>query len=341
MATCALISFRLGGVDGVSIEAAKWADSLEALGHRVRLIAGRGGENVNIVNGLDLYDNNEVDETALGKALDGIDVVIVENMLSLPINARASRAVARHLQGRRAIIRHHDLATDRADTKWWWPPPNDDAWQHVAIAPPVATALHDVGISSSVLWNHFDLAPPHMTREGARRYLDIAQDDLLFLQPTRAIPRKNIDQSLQIAESFGATYWLTGPAEDNYQTHLDELIAHSRVPVRRGIDPDPIATAYAACDLVLLPSTREGFGNPIVESIAQRRPLVLGHFPVAQCLREMGFHFLDPDDTGQIAAWLKEPKSQALEANYALARPLFDITNLPTRLAELLSTLDL
>jgi hypothetical protein len=55
----------------------------------------------------------------------------------------------------------------------------------------------------------------------------------------------------------------------------------------------------------------------------------------------MGFHFLDPDDTGQIAAWLKEPKSQALEANYALARPLFDITNLPTRLAELLSTLDL
>jgi len=337
MASCALISFRLGGVDGVSIEAAKWANALVALGHEVRLVAGRGGDGVHIIDGLDLDDQSGIDVSALNEALRDIDVIIVENMLSLPINPRASNAIARVLRGRRAIIRHHDLATDRADTMSWWPPPDDDAWLHVAIAPPVAAALKEVGIHATVLWNHFDMTKPVTTVEQAREHFSIPASDLVFLQPTRAVPRKNIECSIAIAEALHATFWLTGPAEDNYQPRLDELLARTRVPVRRGVDPDPIALAYAACDLVLLPSTREGFGNPIVESISQGRPLVLGHFPVSQCLRDIGFKFLDPDDIDAIAAWLEQPNEAVLQANYDLAAPLFDIAHLPERLAEILS----
>ena len=41
-ATVALVSFRLGGPDGVSVEAAKWAGRLAALGFEVVTVAGAG-----------------------------------------------------------------------------------------------------------------------------------------------------------------------------------------------------------------------------------------------------------------------------------------------------------
>jgi mannosylglucosylglycerate synthase len=337
MASLALLSFRLTGVDGVSIEAAKWVSAFEALGHEVRLVAGSGDERVTKIPGLDLGDPTGVDEHALVDALHDVDVVIVDNLLSLPINRSASEAVARALRGRPAIIRHHDLATDRPDTDSWWPPPTDEAWRHVAISPPVAEALGDVGISATLVWNHFDLTPPLFSRHKARDHFDIDLSTTVFLQPTRAIPRKNIPQAIAIAQWCHATYWLTGPAEDGYQSELDQILADARIPIRRGIDPDPISMAYAACDVVLLPSTREGFGNPIVESIAQDRPLVLGHFPVAQCLRDLGFRFLDAHNPEQVAAWLARPDSSMFEANRALAAPLFDITALPEKLAAVLA----
>ncbi len=337
MASLALLSFRLTGVDGVSIEAAKWASAFEGLGHQVRLVAGRGDERVTKIPGLDLGDQGHVDEHALADALRDVDVVVVDNLLSLPINRAASEAVARALRGRPAIIRHHDLATDRPDTASWWPPPTDETWQHVAISPPVAEALGDVGIHATLIWNHFDLTPPLLSRQEARDYFDIDESTTVFLQPTRAIPRKNIPQAIHIAQSCNATYWLTGPAEDGYQADLDQILAHASIPIRRGIDPDPISMAYAACDVVLLPSTREGFGNPIVESIAQDRPLALGHFPVAQCLRNLGFRFLDADNPEEVAAWLAHPDPSMLEANRALAAPLFDIDGLEKKLAGVLA----
>ena len=339
MASIALLSFRLTEVDGVSIEAAKWASGFEALGHHVVMVAGSGNDRVTIVPGLDLGDRTPVDERALVEALTDVDVVIVENLLSLPINRAASEAVARVLRGRPAIIRHHDLATDRPDTASWWPPPNDEAWRHIAISPPVVEALRGVGINATLVWNHFDLTPPLISRSEARAYFNIDESTTLFLQPTRAIPRKNIPQAIRIAEWCHAAYWLTGPAEDGYQSELDHILAQASIPIRRGIDPDPISMAYAACDVVLLPSTREGFGNPIVESIAQDRPLVLGNFPVAQDLRALGFTFLDAQEPQEVASWLDHPDLSMLETNRALATPLFDITGLPKKLAAVLAEL--
>ena len=98
------VSYRLGGTDGVSIEAAKWMGALEARGFRVRRVAGElaGPPRPDdlALSWLALEppadapkpDGAAVD--ALTDVLDPGDLTVVENVCSLPLNLDASRAVA-------------------------------------------------------------------------------------------------------------------------------------------------------------------------------------------------------------------------------------------------------
>ena len=109
----AVVSFRLGGADGVAVEARKWEGALAELGFAVRRIAGAiedaGRPDDAVVAGLAIPADDgtgppAVDERALTAALDGADLVIVENLCSLPLNADAARAVARVLEIGRAHV---------------------------------------------------------------------------------------------------------------------------------------------------------------------------------------------------------------------------------------------
>lgn len=341
MATAAIVSYRLGGADGVSIEAEKWADALISLGWSIRRVAGDGPEGTLVVAGLGISPEEAVDETALEEALDGCDLVIVENLCSLPLNPAAGAAVASALRGRPAILRHHDLPWQRESTSRLPPPPDDPAWRHVTINELSRDELAERGIEAVCLYNRFDLDPPAGDRNTTRETLGLDQDDWLLLQPTRALPRKNVPGGLALAAAIGATYWLTAAAEDGYETELARLLATTSVRVLRGQGPGSIHDAYAASDAVVLPSTWEGFGNPIIESIAHRRPLALSHFPVAKELRAMGMTFFDPEEPAELSTWLHHPDHEVLEANLVIARSRFDIADLPDDIAGLLMDLGL
>ena len=91
----------------------------------------------------------------------------------------------------------------------------------------------------------------------------------------------------------------------------------------------------------MLPSTREGFGNPAIEAVTHRRPLVLGPYPVAQELLSTGLVAFGLDDADPLRLWLDHPDDQLLEHNLDVARAHFDLADLPREIEGLLESLGL
>jgi len=338
MQRVAIVSYRLGGADGVSVEAAKWAHGFTTLGFDVAHVAGAGPAPVLTIAGLGIEPSDEVDFAALEDALADVDLVVVENLCSLPLNPTATRAVAQALADRPAILRHHDLPWQRASTTSFGQPPTDPAWAHVTINRRSQEELRHHGIESVCLYNRFNLDPPAGDREQTRTALDLGVNDCLALQPTRALPRKNVPEGLRIASELEATYWLTGAAEDGFAPELAEILDGATTRVVRGPGPGTIDDAYAASDVVLFPSTWEGFGNPVLESIAHRRPLVLGDYPVAGEIRNFGFEFFEPNRLSALEAFLQEPEESLFDRNLEIARAHFDLADLPRDLENLVAS---
>jgi glycosyltransferase involved in cell wall biosynthesis len=341
----AIVSFRLGGADGVSVEAAKWAGALRHLGFAVTTVAGAGPVD-RLIPGLAVgpavtgVEVPPLDLAGLADALAAADLVVVENLLSLPFNPAAARAVAQLLAGRRAVLRHHDLPWQRARFAGWPPPPDDPAWIHVTINDHSRRELAARGIAATTIPNTFDPHPPGGDREAVRRTLGLDDGDRLVLQPTRAIPRKDVPAGLALAEALGATFWLLGPAEEGYGPALAKLLAGATVPVHHG--PAGLVTAtsgiehaYAACDAVVFPSRCEGFGNPPVEAALHRRPVAVGPYRTGRELAARGFRWFDAADAGALRRFLRAGDPALLDHNEDIARTWYSQERLPGRLAQL------
>jgi mannosylglucosylglycerate synthase len=331
------VSFRLGGPDGVSVVAAAWGEAFRRLGLSVRTVAGQGLADR-------LLPDLAMDATPgpglparLGAALEGTDLVVVENLCSLPRNPAAAAALATQVAGRPAILHHHDLPWQReelGDRPGW--PPDDPAWRHVTINERSRRELADRGVAATTVYGGFPEPGPGR-RELVRDRLGVAPGRWLLLQPTRAIARKNVPAGLAMAEALGADYWLTGPVEDGYGPELERLLAaptarvHRRVPAGLTMDD-----AYAACDAVVFPSTWEGFGAPVIEASLRRRPLAVGDYPVAAELAAFGFRWFPAADPTLLKAFLDHPDPALLERNHAVAVAHFSMDALVAQLAALM-----
>jgi glycosyltransferase involved in cell wall biosynthesis len=335
--TAAVVSLRLGGRDGVSIEAAKWANALTDVGVRVTTVAGEGTAD-HIVAGLGLVAGEPPDAAELDAALAGADLVVVENACSLPLNPGATAALARALRGRPAVLRHHDLPWQRQRYAGvTGVPPDDPAWRHVTINELSRHQLARRGIDATTIANFFDVDEPAGRRAAARAAIGVDGDAVVVVQPTRAIARKNVPAGLALAEALGAIYWLLGPTEEDYDALLQTVLGGAAVPVVFG-RPDGVSMAdvYAASDAVVLPSSWEGFGNATVESAVHRRPLAISRYPVAREIAAYGFRWFPADDTEPLRAWLAHPDVALLDANHAIARRHFSLERLRRRLEALL-----
>jgi mannosylglucosylglycerate synthase len=341
------VSYRLGGTDGVSIESAKWMRALEALGFTTRRFAGAiaGPSETGDVTApwlaLDPPTAPAPDPADAARIFDEGVLTVIENVCSLPLNLAAARAVA-DAAGRtraRVVLHHHDLPWQRPRTAAVTDlPPRTPGALHVTINADARADLARRGINAVEITNAFDVEAPEGRRGDTRGALGFEPDEIVVLQPARAIPRKNVPAALHFVEELAALvaprrvrFWLTGPAEDDYESTLDALLDAAQVPVRLGLGPSP-ADAYAAADVVVFPSTVEGFGNPVIESVIARRPLVVGHYPVLEEILAHGFELFAVDEPEAVAKWLADPDPGVLDRNVARARAHYARADLPSRI---------
>jgi glycosyltransferase involved in cell wall biosynthesis len=348
-----VVSFRLGGADGVAVEARKWAWALGELGFDVRRVAGAieddGCPGDIVLPGLAIDAGGGespaggVDVAAIEAALTGADLVIVDNLCSLPLNLEAARAVAR-VAGRhrgRVVFRHHDLPWQRrhlADIGAELPPRIGGAL-HATINLRSRRELEARGYTgATTVHNFFDLDAQPGDRDATRARFGFDPDAFVILQPSRAIERKNVPGSVRVASYLAriivdrpVQLWISGPAEDGYADTLRRIIDRSPVPVTVGRAAS-VADAYAACDLVAFPSTWEGFGNPVIESIAARRACAAFPYPVLSEILAAGVRCFSTEQPEVLVRFLAEPEPRRdtyFDVNLRRARVSFSIADLP------------
>src|SRR5262245_891714 len=157
-----MLSFRLGGADGVAVEARKWEWALQKLGFRVRRVAGEFDDGMRRDDtrlpflAIDPADDAAPEPDGLHAALEGAGLVVVENLCSLPLNPDASKAAADELASHRGpvVFRHHDLAWQRPGlyTPEGIPPQRPDSL-HVTINDHSRVQLENRGFAAVTIRN--------------------------------------------------------------------------------------------------------------------------------------------------------------------------------------------
>ncbi|MBN1558313.1 MAG: glycosyltransferase family 4 protein [Lentisphaerae bacterium] len=356
------VASRLMGTDGVSLEAGKWLEVLNRLGCECFCFCARTDwpEERAVLHeaaGL-LHEDNRKINTALfrekrrtdsiSRLVDslkhdlkgalrtfvdrfGIELLIAENALSLPMNIPLGLAVAEYIgeSGVRTIGHHHDFWWER--DRYASSPAEDylrgafpvtlDAVRHVVINSVAERELaFRTGAKSALVPNVMDFANPPEDGDGyvedMRDTLGIKPDQRMILQPTRIVPRKRIEKAIELVRRLHSDSVLVvtheagdeGYAYAEYLRELAELMnvvllmPSERFDIHRRRMNDggkvySLQDAYRRADLVTYCSAIEGFGNAFLETIYYKRPLIMSAYEIFSLdIRPKGFKVLSFQD---------------------------------------------
>lgn len=423
MEKIAIISTRLGGVDGVSIEADKWAGAYKSIGFDPVYIAGKfGREDTStffIIEEMDYYfsevaeirkisfnEEMKATENDLGRLIDSIgrvkDIIkdkflkildnnkikylSIENALTIPLNIPLAVALTEIISENnvKAITRHHDFYWERKQFLCsnvekmlddYFPPDLSDL-KHVVINTPAKKSIYDKKKIEAVYIPNifdFDLINKIGNRSmEVKKFLDMDDDDYLILQPTRLIARKNIERTIDLVDKLSKKtdkkikLIISGKPEESeldYFKKITELAAktginlvlskndHNNIPeyTRKDLFKKfDIYDIYKACDLVTLPSDVEGFGNPVIEASALKKPLFVNNYPVLADMLSKGFEFIvidkkvDKRSVEKTFGMLTDHKlrDKVTSENFKIVKQHYSIDYLISRLKKLIGELN-
>lgn len=146
--------------------------------------------------------------------------------------------------------------------------------------------------------------------ERVRREIGLSDESVVLVVGSRE-PRKNQIRVLEAAElawRSGAQFALVlvggnAWATEAFDRQLERLRRHGRhVVTLAGVPDSTIWSLYQMATLTVFPSLNEGFGLPVVESLAHGTPVVTSGYGSMRDLGEgRGALLVDPRDSGAIA----------------------------------------
>lgn len=313
-----------------------------------------------------------------------IHLIIPENALSIPMNIPLGIALTEFIAETciPTIAHHHDFSWERPrflinacmDYLNMAFPPYLPSIKHVVINSIASEQLsYRRGISNSIVPNVLDFAnePPPLDDYCAdlREHIGLHDGDLFILQPTRVVPRKWIERSIEIVRNLNLpnptlviSHGLDDEGTDYYLRvrdysesmgvkllTIDHFISSLRCLGADGGKLYCTGDIYQNADLVTYPSGYEGFGNAFLETIYYRKPIVVNRYSIYIAdIEPVGFDVivLDGFVSSRVIEGIKNvlhdnDRSQAMvEHNYQIGKRYFSYEVLEEKLMHLIRTFE-
>jgi glycosyltransferase involved in cell wall biosynthesis len=261
----------IGGVERVL---GQQAGVLVKHGHEVVVVCGNEGAEV---EGCEL---RVVDWGEVSGALRDCELSMVHNMLTMPFDDRAARALAEWSRKGRMINWVHDVDV----TKEWFEALGF-VGRHVAVSEARKALLQDrLGVEECVVVpNGVDVAATLGWSERIAA-LNLWERDLVLFHPSRVLARKNMELGVEVVEQLRqrgveAVYVVSGAPDPHRVASAQYAEALKRMVEEKGladavifvgeqgaVTDEEMRALYGLADVVFFPSKAEGFGLPLVES---------------------------------------------------------------------------
>lgn len=310
------------------------------------------------------------------------ELLIAENCLTIPVNIPLGLAVTEFIAETTfpVIAHHHDFFWERdrflRNNVWDYLegafPPTFDTIEHVVINSPAAQQLaHRTGLSSTMIPNVIDFGedppePDDYARD-VRESFGIEPDELFVLQPTRIVPRKNIEEAIELLSYLERPCRLvishaSGDEGYEYENHLRRYADHmdvrtqfenERIGPERGTTADGekiyrLWDVYPHADVVTYPSVYEGFGNAFMEAVYFKKPIVVNNYSVyARDIKPKGFRVVEFDGYihRETVRQLREVldndalRSEMVDENFRLGRRYYSHARLERELTTIINSM--
>ncbi len=310
-----------------------------------------------------------------------IEILVVQNASCIPMNVPLGLAIANFIAetGFPTIAHHHDFYWERdrfsvnaiGDFLSMAFPPLLPSIQHVTINSAAQRALsHRCGCSSQLIPNVLDFEnPPSVADEFSRNFrhdLGLEPDDIVFLQPTRVVPRKGIEHAIALLAALDnpkcklIVTHESGDEGNEYMHALQEMAEHQGVDLRfvshrvgdirhesdSGDKTYDLADAYVHSDFITYPSLYEGFGNALLEAFYHRKPVLVNRYSIfVTDIEPKNFKvikmngYLTKEVVERVKRVLDDPlyREEMVNHNYELSKAFFSYTVLRRKLRALIT----
>ena len=294
---------------------------------------------------------------------NNIDVIIAQNTNAMPMTLLGGIAVYNLLTEYKiaTIFHHHDF---------WWErsrfsqnriegllnkimPPSDLGSEHVVISSYSAHILSSIKrVIPTVIPNCENFEEATVLDEynsQFRKDLGFSEDDILFIQPTRIVPRKRIEDSVRLVGMYGRKYPETknrikfiislyqgDELDDSYIEGIKDLarsedvdmhlisdrVSSIRMTNEKGERLYTNRDVLLNADLAIYLPKWEGFGNAYLEAVSCRIPVVISTYLVYKTdIKCAGFENIEIRDDYNEEGLLNIPESVLDKIHLILNNP--------------------